>query len=587
MWFAGEAIILGLVRIVAHVDMDAFYAAVEAQRNPALRDRPLVVGADPKEGHGRGVVTAASYAARRYGIRSALPISRAWRLAEAARRRGEPETIFVRDDHALYREVSARIMAILATAGDAFQKTSVDEAYLELSSLGSFDAAVERARRLKADIVSKEGLTASVGIGPNKLVAKIASDFQKPDGLRVVRPEEVQPFLDPLRIRVIPGIGPKTERFLHERHIRTVADLRTLDLAQLAEWFGRWGEDLFAKARGLSESAVSNERERKSVGEQETFEVDTLDATFVLERARALARTVWSRLEGHGFRAFRTVTVTVRFENFITFASSRTGREVWTSEEALCAAALEPLVHAPEAIHSARIGGIGVVDHAALERERAQARPLARVRGHVGPGRGRELGDRSLAAGCFPDQRRLAPVVVFDRPLALLLLGEPDIEIGVEVAAERGRPGKRPPHPPLVRLQLRERRPRHRRKHDVVVGQVDGEAVESVGDRRAGRTPCFVVGPEHEVVDEELRAPSEKVGQRGAPLVRLESVLLVDPDPRQLLPSPRQLVAAPRELLLRLEQLEPRCEPLFTCPGHVLRHRSSLFPLSAPYRSPL
>jgi DNA polymerase IV (archaeal DinB-like DNA polymerase) len=335
----------GSVRIVAHVDMDAFYAAVEAQRDPALRGRPLVVGADPKEGHGRGVVTAASYAARRYGIGSALPISRAWRLAEAARRRGEPETIFVRDDHALYREVSARIMAILAAAaGDAFQKTSVDEAYLELSSLGSFDAAVERARRLKAEIVSQEGLTASVGIGPNKLVAKIASDFQKPDGLTVVRPEEVQPFLDPLRIRVIPGIGPKTERFLHERHIRTVADLRTLERTQLAEWFGRWGEDLFAKARGLSESAVSNERERKSVGEQETFEVDTLDATFVLERARALARTVWGRLQSHGFRTFRTVTVTVRFANFITFARSRTGREAWTSEEALCAAVLELLL---------------------------------------------------------------------------------------------------------------------------------------------------------------------------------------------------------------------------------------------------
>ncbi|MBI2207552.1 MAG: hypothetical protein HYU41_27285 [Candidatus Rokubacteria bacterium] len=156
------------MRIVAHVDMDAFHAAVEAQRNPMIRDRPLVVGADPKEGHGRGVVTAASYAARRYGIRSALPISRAWRLAEAARRRGEPETIFVRDDHALYREVSARIMAILVPAGDAFQKTSVDEAYLELSSLGSFDAAVERARRLKAEIVSQEGLTASVGIGPKQ-----------------------------------------------------------------------------------------------------------------------------------------------------------------------------------------------------------------------------------------------------------------------------------------------------------------------------------------------------------------------------------------------------------------------------------
>jgi len=132
-------------------------------------------------------------------------------------------------------------MAILATAGDAFQKTSVDEAYLELSSLGSCDTAVERARRLKAEIVSREGLTASVGIGPNKLVAKIASDFQKPDRLTVVRPEEVQPFLDPLRIRVIPGIGPKTERFLHERHIWTVADLRTLGRTQLAEWLGPRG----------------------------------------------------------------------------------------------------------------------------------------------------------------------------------------------------------------------------------------------------------------------------------------------------------------------------------------------------------
>src|SRR2546426_9035802 len=136
------------------------------------------------------------------------------------------------------------------------------------------------------------------------------------------------------------------------------------------------------------------------------------------------------------------------------------------------------------------------------------------------------------------------------------------------------------PYTPLFRslLQLRERRPRHRRKRDVVVGQVDDEAAEPVRDRRAGRTPRLVVGTEHEVVDEELRAPSEEVCQRDAPLVGLESILLVDPHPRQLLPPPRHLVAAPRELLLRLEQLAPRGEPLFTCPGHVLRHRSSLLP---------
>src|ERR1700736_4658647 len=217
---------------------------------------------------------------------------------------------------------------------------------------------------------------------------------------------------------------------------------------------------------------------------------------------------------------------------------------------------IDPLVHTPEAVQSARIGGIGVVDDAVLEHERAHARPIARVCGRVGSACGRELGD-GLRARCRGHRVAAAPVVVVDAPLALLLLGERDVEVEVEVAAERGCPGKRPPHPPLVRLQLRERRPRHRRKRDVVVRQVDDEAVEPVRDRRAGHTPRRVVGPEHEVVDEELRAPSGEVCQRSAPLFGLESILLADPDPRQLLPAPRQIVAAPRELLFRLEQLEP------------------------------
>src|SRR5918996_311913 len=204
--------------------------------------------------------------------------------------------------------------------------------------------------------------------------------------------------------------------------------------------------------------------------------------------------------------------------------------------------AVEPLVHAPEAVQSARIGGIRVVDDAVLERERAHARPLARVRGHVSSGHGRELGDGPLAA-------------------------------------ERGSPGERPPHPPLVLLQLLERRPRDSPEHHIMIGQVNYEPIEAVRDRRAGRTARCVVRPEHEVVDEELRAPSEEVRQQGAAFISLKSVLLVDLNPRQLLTSPRQLVATPRELLLRLKQLEPRCQPLFTCPGPVLRHRCCLLPL--------
>ena len=238
--------------------------------------------------------------------------------------------------------------------------------------------------------------------------------------------------------------------------------------------------------------------------------------------------------------------------------------------------AVEPLVHAPEAVQPACIRRVGVIDDAFGEHERAHARPLARVRGYVGSGHGRDFGVGPLVAAQMP--RRLAPVIVFDASLALLLLGELDVEVEVEVAVERARPRKRPAHPPLVCLQLLERRPRDSPEHHVMVGQVNYEPVEAVRDSRAGWTPRRVVGPEHEVVDEQLRAPSEEVHQRVAPLIGLESVLLVDPNPRQFLPPPRQLVAAPRELLLRLEQLEPRCQPLFMCPDPVLRHRCCLLP---------
>ncbi len=319
------------MRIVVHLDMDAFYAAVEERRDPSLRGRPLVVGADPKGGAGRGVVTTASYAARTYGIRSALPISRAWRLAEAARRRGEPETIFVRGDHTLYREVSARLMVIAARGADHFEAASIDEAYLDVSSLGNFAQAEAHARALKAEILEREGLTCSAGIGPNKLVAKIASDFRKPDGLTIVAPEAVQAFLDPLPIRRLPGIGPKSDTFLRDRGIRTIAELRAAEPDRLAEWFGKWGREMSERARGISEDPVSNDWERKSVGEQETFERDTREPSFVLARATVLAADVYARMRADGFVGCRTVTVTVRFENFVTLNRSRTAETLMTT----------------------------------------------------------------------------------------------------------------------------------------------------------------------------------------------------------------------------------------------------------------
>jgi DNA polymerase IV (DinB-like DNA polymerase) len=300
------------MRIIVHVDMDAFYAAVEERLNPALRDLPIAVGADPKEGKGRGVITTANYRARKFGIRSALPISRAWRLAEAARRRGEPATVFIRPNMALYREISNRIMQILQRFADAFEEASIDEAYLDVSSRENFAAVTEEMTRLKAEIRELEGLGCSIGIGPNKLIAKIASGHQKPDGLTVITPEMVESFLDPLPIRVIPGIGPKSESFLHERNLRTVGDLRQVPESTLVEWFGKWGRRLFEKARGIDDSEVSNEWTRKSLGEQETFDEDTR------------SQSVVTKLRGKEFEGFRTVTVTVRFGDFQTSNRSRT-----------------------------------------------------------------------------------------------------------------------------------------------------------------------------------------------------------------------------------------------------------------------
>ena len=306
------------MRIIVHVDMDAFYAAVEERYHPELRGLPVAVGADPKGGKGRGVVTTANYLARRFGIHSALPISRAWRQAEAARRRGEAATVFIQPNFDLYREVSDRIMRIFESAADSFEEASIDEAYLDVSSAGEFDAAVERMTALKTEIRAKEELGCSVGIASNKLIAKIASSRNKPDGLTVIRPEMILDFLDPLPIRVIPGIGPKSEVLLHQQNLRTVKELRGVSEDQLTEWFGRWGERLFEKARGIDDAEVSNDWTRKSIGEQETFEQDTRDLAVVTERLYGMAERVISKLRKKEFSGFRTITLTVRFSGFET-----------------------------------------------------------------------------------------------------------------------------------------------------------------------------------------------------------------------------------------------------------------------------
>ncbi len=323
--------------IVAHLDMDAFFAAIEERDHPRLRGSPIVVGADPLNGRGRGVVSTANYPARAYGIRSALPIATAWRYSEDARRRGLPPAVFMDVDMEKYAAVSRRVMAVVrdtvrAASGRpaVIGQASVDEAYIDLSFCASFEEAEALARAIKAAILGAERLTASVGIGPNTLIAKIASDFRKPDGLTAVRDEDAAAFIAPMAIRTIPGVGPKTEAQLAARGVRTVADARRFSEAELYGMMGKWGLDLYRKVRGASDAPVHEEAMMRSVSEQMTFVRDVpvggaraaRDRKTLVDALAAIADDVAARLRAErgaeGFSSFRAVGITVRFADFST-----------------------------------------------------------------------------------------------------------------------------------------------------------------------------------------------------------------------------------------------------------------------------
>lgn len=309
--------------IIGHLDMDAFFAAVEERGNPRFRGRPIIVGADPKEGEGRGVVSTANYKAREYGIHSGMPITRAWRLAKEGEKKGGPEAVFLPVNHRRYSEISDSIMSIVRKHVERIEQVGIDESYLDLSFAGSYKKAALIAEDIQKDIYKREKLTCSIGIGPNKLIAKIASDRKKPSGLTVVSPGEVIDFLAPLPVRKIPGIGPKTEETLKKMKIEFVRDIQVLSPMELVEKLGRSGEDLYKKAQGMGGAAIATEAvERKSIGEQETFESDTLDAKFLLSTIEDISEHVWDTFSKKEFAAFKTVTITVRFSDFKTLTRS-------------------------------------------------------------------------------------------------------------------------------------------------------------------------------------------------------------------------------------------------------------------------
>ena len=307
--------------------MDAFFAAVEERDHEWLKNKPIVVGADPKGGGGRGVVSTANYKAREYGIHSAMPISKAWQLAKEGEKLGKPRVEFVHSHFPSYEKTSERIFAIIRKYSPKIEPASVDEAYFDLSEIAdSFALAKEVCIKIKLEIKSKEKLTCSIGLAKNKLIAKIASDRQKPDGLTIVVSEKTEAFLDPLPIRVIPGIGPKTQMLFEKEKLKLVQDLKKLPQTKLENMLGKWGIELYQKIRGEDDSPVLEGYEIKSIGEQETFEKDTLDPSFLLLRLQILSESVWKRMQKELFRTFKTVVVTVRFQDFTTVSRSKTSK---------------------------------------------------------------------------------------------------------------------------------------------------------------------------------------------------------------------------------------------------------------------
>jgi len=320
-----KCVMIVRMRIIAHLDMDAFFAAVEERNNPRFAGQPLAVGADPKGGAGRGIISTANYAARAYGLHSAMPITRAWRLSEAAREKGLPPVVFLTGSFRAYSAVSRNIMRIIEQFSARVQQRSIDEAYFDLSHAGSLAAARAIGQEIKQAIKKQEQLTASVGIGPNKLIAKIASDFNKPDGLTVVSAADAEAFLEPLSIRAIPGIGPRAEEKMRRLGIRRVVDMKKLSRQALRQLFGAWGDDLYEKIRGRDTAPLHLNPERaKSIGHNQTFFHDTLSPGFLLPRLIEACQHVHERLREDGFTKFRTVTITVRFHNFHTQTRSKT-----------------------------------------------------------------------------------------------------------------------------------------------------------------------------------------------------------------------------------------------------------------------
>lgn len=340
-------------RTILHVDMDAFFAAVEEREDPSLRGKPVVIGADPRGGKGRGVVSTANYEARKYGVGSAMPIGEAWRRC--------PQAVFLPPRGKLYGDASRAIFEIFGHFTELVEGLSVDEAFLDVTaSRRLYGDGPTIARAIKDEIRRQQSLTASVGVAASKYVAKVASDLEKPDGLVVVEPGSEAEFLAPLDVKRLWGAGPKSQQALRGLGCRTIGDVAALDPAVLVRRFGEAGGLHFHRlSRGLDERRVNPGHERKSLGKERTFGEDVTDRRVVERKLLGLCEGVAAALRRKKL-AGTTVTVKLRFEGFETITRRRTLEAPVDTFELLWPAARELFREADRPKQRVRLIGVTV-----------------------------------------------------------------------------------------------------------------------------------------------------------------------------------------------------------------------------------
>ena len=306
-------------KVFVHIDMDAFFASIEQRDNSSYRGKPVIVGADPKKGGGRGVVSSCSYEARRFGIHSAQPISQAYRCC--------PKGIFLPVNMAKYQRVSQKILEVLYRFTSEIEPVSIDEAFLDISgSLQLFGAPRKIGSEIKSTIKKETGLTASVGIAPNKMAAKIASSLKKPDGLVVVTEKGLLDFLHPLPAEKLWGVGEKVHQALQGMGVKTIGDLAQKRPEDLSKIFGKNGYHLWELARGIDSGEVETVSEIKSLGKEVTFERDTTHKEKIEKALLRLSEKVSRSLRKEGLKG-KTITLKIRLADFSTFTRAKTIKE--------------------------------------------------------------------------------------------------------------------------------------------------------------------------------------------------------------------------------------------------------------------